>query len=227
MQPKLKQKQLAEKLRKQGLSYSEIQRQVLVAKSSLSLWLKDISLSPDQKKRLIKLNTLGQQAGARTRHLQKIKQLKILKQEVEKDIPNFINNPFFVMGIVLYWAEGNKQKPWNPSQRFVFGNSDPRLVLLMRKWLKTFYGLEDSQTIFRLYIHRSANVKNAVNKWSKIMNIDSMQIKITLKKHKKNKHHLNTKNYKGLMNITVRKSTWLNRRIELWTNHLTKHYLYL
>ena len=45
----------AVELRNNGLSYSEIRKSVDVSKSTLSLWLKDITLTHEQKNRLIGL----------------------------------------------------------------------------------------------------------------------------------------------------------------------------
>lgn len=224
MQIKMKQKKLAEKLRKQGLSYSEIMKSVPVAKSSLSLWLRGISLSAKQQQRLEKLNTIGQKAGAEARHQQKIEQFEVLKKEVAREVPKLISNPFFVMGISLYWAEGAKQKPWNPSQCFSFANTDERLILLMRKWLNTFYDDNEFQLRYRLHIHESANIEKATKEWAKILGVEALQLKVSLKKHKTHSRHVNV-NYKGLIIMSVRRSTWLNRRIDLWNDYLTKYYL--
>ena len=226
MQAKTKQKRIAEKLRKEGLSYSEIMKTVPVAKSSLSLWLRDISLNTKQRQRLDELNTLGQKAGAEARRQQKIQRFNILKEEVAQEVPKLINNPFFVLGISLYWAEGTKQKPWNPSQCFSFGNSDEKIILLMRKWLETFHNIDGSQIKYRLHIHESANISEATRKWTEILNVNSSRLKVSLKKHKKTSRHINI-NYKGLIVIKARKSTWLNRRIQLWTNYIADHYLEL
>ena len=49
---KKKEKAAAIRLRKKGLSYKEILEQVPVAKSTLSLWLRDIPLDQTQKDRL-------------------------------------------------------------------------------------------------------------------------------------------------------------------------------
>ena len=224
MQAKIKQKKLAEKLRKQGLSYSEIMKSVPVAKSSLSLWLRDISLNTEQRKRLNELNTIGQKAGAAARHQQKIKLFNILRDEVAREVPKLINKPFFILGLALYWAEGSKQKPWNPSQCFCFANSDERLILLMRKWLYSFSNTNDLRIRYRLHIHESANIATATRKWAQILEIDPSQLKISLKRHKTHPRHVNA-HYKGLIIMSVRKSTWLNRRIELWNDYIANHYL--
>jgi len=49
---KLNLKEKAINLRKEGYSYSEILRQVLVARSTLSRWLHSVGLSKKQKQRL-------------------------------------------------------------------------------------------------------------------------------------------------------------------------------
>lgn len=224
MHAKTKHKQLAENLRRQGLSYSEIKKQVPVAKSSLSLWLRGISLNSEQRKRLERLNTIGQKAGAKARHMQKIERLCLLKEAVNKEVPKFIRDPFFVLGLTLYWAEGAKQKPWIPSQRFSFSNSDARLILLMRQWLRKFSDAENANIQYRLYIHDNANVDQAIKEWMDILEINKTQIKISYKKHKTHSRH-DSASYKGLIVLSVRKSTWLNRRIELWTHQLTSYYL--
>lgn len=224
MQTKVKQKKLAEKLRKQGLSYSEIMKSVPVAKSSLSLWLRDISLSSKQRERLEKLNTIGQKAGAEARRQQRIDRFDLLKKEVAEEVPRLINNPFFVMGISLYWVEGSKQKPWNPSQCFSFANTDERLILLMRKWLNTFDNTDESRLKYRLHIHETADIEKASKKWAKILGINPSLLRVSLKRHKTHLRRINA-DYKGLIIMSVRKSTWLNRRIELWGDYITDHYL--
>jgi len=45
-------KQIAIELRKEGLSYGEIKKEVNVSKSTLSLWLKTVPLTPEQRERL-------------------------------------------------------------------------------------------------------------------------------------------------------------------------------
>ena len=49
---KLQEKEKAILLRKEGFSYTEILKQVPVAKSSLALWLQSVGLSKAQKQRL-------------------------------------------------------------------------------------------------------------------------------------------------------------------------------
>jgi len=52
MQVKQKERVLAEDLRKKGLSYNEIKKQVSVSKSTLSLWCRNINLDSEQSQKL-------------------------------------------------------------------------------------------------------------------------------------------------------------------------------
>ena len=63
-------KSKAIELRKQGFSYSEILKQIPVAKSTLSVWLKNVGLSKKQKQKLTK-KKIGK------RRLKELKQEKI------------------------------------------------------------------------------------------------------------------------------------------------------
>jgi transposase len=60
---KLEEKKRAIGLRKKGYSYNEIVKHVGVAKSTLSLWCRDVILGPDQLARLQK-RRLKDQKGA-------------------------------------------------------------------------------------------------------------------------------------------------------------------
>ena len=65
MIPKIEEKNKAIELRKQGLSYKEILEQISVAKSSLSLWLRNVGLSKKQKQRLTEKKLKSALRGAK------------------------------------------------------------------------------------------------------------------------------------------------------------------
>lgn len=224
MRSKLADRTKAEKLRREGLSYSEIRKYIPVAKSSLSLWLRNLDLTAEQKKRLELRNTIGQKAGAKARHKQKVDKLRILKAEIKREIPRLINDPFFVMGLSLYWAEGSKQKASHPAQQVSIANTDPRMLLIMREWFKKYFKSTNQDFGYRLHIHESANVGSALQEWADILNIKKEQFSISLKRHKVTTRHV-SKKYIGLVHIKIYKSTWHNRRIELWTQEVADYYL--
>src|SRR3989338_10887183 len=111
---KEKEKLLALTLRKQGLSYREILEKVPVAKSSLSLWLQSVGLSRKQKQRLTEKKLASARRGALKKKQDRIFRTKIIKEKAEKEVCKLSERERWLIGVALYWAEGSKEKEWNP-----------------------------------------------------------------------------------------------------------------
>lgn len=219
MQAKKEERLLAIQLRQQGLSYSEILQHLAVSQSSLSLWLRDIKLSDEQ---ISKLSFRGPLAGAKARRQQRLKQLVELEKEVSAELPRLLKNPFFCIGLALYWAEGAKIKPWRITIRARVSNSDPFMILIMRAWFLEFF--KNPKFHYRLYIHESANREIARKKWAELLSVDVVQIPITIKRHEVRSRYKHD-NYIGLIELSVRNSAWIARRIDLWTKGAAAHFL--
>lgn len=212
---------MALQLRSKGLSYSEILEHVPVSHSSLSLWLRHIVLNPKQQGRLISKSRL---AGARARHEQRLSKEKVLQNEVDKEFGKLINDPFFNLGLAMYWAEGSKQKPWHISARAVFANSNGQMILLMRRWFTEFGHFSANDFSYRLHIHESADIDKAKKKWAATLKIEASAIRVSIKHHEVVARHKHN-DYRGLISLIVHKSCWFNRRIEMWTQAAARHYL--
>lgn len=221
MQLKNEERERARKLRLQGLSYSEILQHVTVSQSSLSLWLRNVTLSDEQNSKLF---LRGPLAGAKARRQQRLNQLAELEKEVSEELPILVKDPFFCIGLALYWAEGSKSKPWRVSVRTRVTNSDPLIILLMRQWFIKFS--KDCKLQYRLYIHESADATAARERWAQILAIDPVRISISIKKHEVRTRRTHDK-YIGLIELNVRKSARLTRKIELWTKGAATHFLHL
>lgn len=61
---KFAEKLKAQTLRRKGLSYKEIRKEIKVSKGTISHWCRDIVLTPQQLKRLYKRKELGQLKGS-------------------------------------------------------------------------------------------------------------------------------------------------------------------
>ena len=88
MTVKLKEKELAIKLRRRGLSYNEILRKVPVAKSSLSLWLKSVGLAKKQKQRLTKKKLAAARRGWEARRNKRLVSTTLIKDKARAEIKN-------------------------------------------------------------------------------------------------------------------------------------------
>ncbi|MFZ3057890.1 MAG: hypothetical protein WA092_02480 [Minisyncoccales bacterium] len=213
----INQKEKAIALRKKGHSYSEILKEIPVAKSTLSLWLRSVDLAKQQKQNITAKRIAGSLRGAKARKDQRIKITKEIKDRAKQEIENISKRDIWLIGIVLHWAEGAKEKENGTKAGVNFSNSDPRMILLFRKWLINTFSVNNSNLVYELYIHKTANIEKAQIYWSHILSIPKEKIRTYLKKSKIKTIRKNTGNdYHGLIRIKVNKSTNLNRRIAGW-----------
>lgn len=222
MKALLHMRQQAEKLRRQGATYQEILRQVPVAKSSLSLWLRDFPLTKDEK-HLLKKRTdsnisLGRIRSAASNHQNKIDKDQLLLQEARKEFEANKDYPLFHVGIALYWAEGAKR-----NSTFLFTNSDETMIEVIVRWLETFTEYKRADLGYRLYLHHPFIRDNWEAWWQKELGASSAQFKKTIIKPT----GLGVKkrpNYRGCLRIEVPRSTNLLTKIKFWMNMLVEYH---
>lgn len=223
MQPKLKERAKAIKLRKQGYSYSEISQIVSVSQASLSLWLKLFPLNQKQKDRFKKKVILNGKLGAKAKRKQRIEKVEKIRKCAISEIKKIRDREIFYMGIMLYWAEGTKSRGRNISQGVDFSNSDPKMCKFFLHWLQVSLGIKPEEIIYCIYIHESQKNKSekVLDYWSKI--VDSTKEKFnkicyTKTVYPRKNKRKDSGNYYGQLRIKVRKSTDLNRKISGWVD---------
>lgn len=219
-------KNKAIKLREEGKTYSEILEKVPVAKSTLSLWLREVGLSKPQKQRITKKRIEASLRGAKKRKDQRIELTKAIYEKAEKEIGKISKRELWLIGIALYWAEGSKEKENKPGSCVGFGNTDPHMIFLFLKWLMEICGLEKRDIKLNLYIHennrhRTEEVLKYWIVWTGFPKINNVYYK---------KHNIKTlrknigKDYFGLLDIRVKASSKLVRKIRGWTRGINKNY---
>ena len=221
---KTKEKLQSIKLRKKGFSYNEILKRVPVAKSTLSLWLRDVGLAKKQKQRLTQKKLQASLRGAMTRKHQRIEITKKIKKKAQKEIGKISKRDLWFIGIALYWGEGHKER--SKGSLVQLGNSDPYLIKIFLLWLKKNLNVQKKDITFRIFLHE--NSENDLSKiqryWSKITGFPINTFnKVSWKK---NKIHTKRKNigkeYFGLLRVIVKKSINLNREIQGWIEGINK-----
>ncbi|HBG81690.1 TPA: hypothetical protein DDW69_02500 [candidate division CPR2 bacterium] len=212
------------KLRQQGYSYNEILAEVPVAKSSLSLWLRDIGLADKQKQKLTQKRKQAHLKAIETIKHKRIKLTNEIMERSQKEIGNLSKRELWLIGVCLYWAEGAKQKEYNVSERVFFGNSDPDMLKVFLMWLTKICDISPKDIKCRLHIHESADEVKALEYWSNELNIPIEEFEKTIfKRHRpKTNRHIN-KNYYGLIRVCVSKSTNFNRQIAGWIKGISKN----
>ena len=222
---KNKDKTKAIELRKLGFSYSEILKEVAVAKSTLSLWLREVGLSKKQKQRLTEKKINSMKRGWEACHQKRIDLTKEIIEKAEKDIIRLTKRELWLIGVALYWGEGHKEK--QKSAQAELSNSDPLLIKIFLEWLLKVCDIPKENIYFRIFLHETSKsrLKEVKKYWSSSTGFPIKYFqKISWKKNKINTKRTNVgNNYFGLLRVTVKKSASLNRKIQGWIKGICKH----
>jgi predicted transcriptional regulator len=130
-------REYARRLRREGRSIKSIARELHVAQSTASLWVRDVPLSPEQRERLDRL-TDRQLAGLRTQ-VQRAREARLDAQELGRMIAR-IDEPLHWAGCMLFWAEGSKNR-----NNVIFTNSDVGMVQFFLRFLRECYDVPDER----------------------------------------------------------------------------------
>lgn len=219
------QKIKAIKLRKEGMSYSEILKIVPVAKSTLSIWLKSVDLSKPQQQRLTAKKLAAGKRGGAARKETRINTTAEIVSRSEKQIGAITRRELFLIGAVLYWAEGTKEKEGTPGSGIQFTNSDPKMLKIFLLWLRSVCMIDEEKIHFQIYLHETsvARVREVVKYWARNLGISDDKLGTVY--FKKNKLATNRKNtgelYFGVIKIKVRQSSGLVRSVSGWVNGIS------
>jgi hypothetical protein len=219
-------KQRATDLRKSGKTYTEILAVIPVAKSTLSLWLRDIDLSKHVEQLFTEKRKNASILGGQARKEQRIEKKRKIISKAEGEIKNLSKRDLWLIGIALYWAEGSKEKEHSVGRPTVFTNSDPYMIKIFLKWINQICHISSDRIHFELYIHD--NHRNEVFRfkkyWSKVTGYPVECFnhvyfkKANLATKRRNKGDL----YNGLVRVKVLRSSDLIRQIQGWTNGIIK-----
>lgn len=214
MQLRLNERILARKLRKQGLSFSEIiERIPNLSKSTLNGWLKDIELTLEQKERLLaKVKNgadRGRLKGAFKNHQKRIQITEQIVGGAKSEAKEMITNPLFLTGVMLYWAEGRKT-----DEEIGFTNSDPLMIKFMMNWFREICNVPETKFRIALNIITLHNKKETEKFWSEITEVPLSQFNKTIVKPTPLKGKRNP-SYMGTCNIRMSNKN-LFRKIMGW-----------
>jgi hypothetical protein len=216
---KVEERTRARALRRQGLSFSEIQAIVAVSKGTLNRWLKEIELTPEQKQRLLDRTVTGREKarmrGAWRNREKRRQRMAAAFDQARREFPERILDPLFMTGVVLYWAEGSKTAP-----PFMFINSDPVAIRTMIEWL-TCVGVPKEKTVANVYVHRVYADCGFERFWETVTELPPSQFRSPVFKKTP---HTTKKNpsYMGCCRLVVGSSEFF-WKVRAWQEELVKH----
>ncbi|HEX8946984.1 MAG TPA: hypothetical protein VF829_02115 [Candidatus Paceibacterota bacterium] len=175
---KLREKELAIRLRKEGKTLNEISTQVGVAKSSVSLWVRDLTLSHKARSRIASKQSAGQKAAQQIRIEQTRIKLQTAKEEAEELMQRTtLHKDHALMACaLLYWCEGTKDAN---DKTFTFSNSDPQLVQAFMTLMRRAFSPEELKFRARMHLHEYHDERVQKRFWSRVTGIPEEQFSKT------------------------------------------------
>jgi transposase-like protein len=166
-------------LRGQGKSIKDISKELNVAKSSVSVWVRKVELTETQKTNL-------KQKGLFREKIERTRQTRLNNEKIKRDI--IINKAkdsiislnkldLLLVAVALYWGEGGKTR-----RTVRFSNSDPDLIRIMMKFFREICNVPEEKFRGYIHIHEHLDHKKAERYWSQISGITLDKMYATYRK---------------------------------------------
>ena len=156
------------------------------------------------------------EASRLTRKRKKEKEIKSFIKGTEK----FLEEPFLIVGAILYEGEGTKDGSCT------FSNSDYRLVEAFLGFLEKYFELDRQRSMgYRVYVHetREKDLGRIINFWSLKLEVPKKLIKTTWKRNKIVSRRDN-EDYVGQMAITVHGVSYLTSKLRVLSDIIMRKY---
>lgn len=164
---KIDEQNRARDLRADGWTMPEIAAELGVSRSSVSLWTRSVEFTPRRPPRS---GYTKREPNALERR--KADEIDRLLVEGRARIGVLSERDLLIAGAALYAGEGSK----TPGE-LRFANSDPRMILLFLRWLRTFFDVDEARLRLRLYLHDGLDIDAANAFWSELTGIPVVQFR--------------------------------------------------
>lgn len=208
----------ARELREKGLDYEEIAAELGISKSSVSLWVRDMPRPPhlsyeESRKRSAEGVRRYWAVEGPKREAARAAAIAAASDEIGE----LTDREVRIAGAVAYWCEGAKGKPWRRGDNIAFINSDPGLITLFLRFLRTA-GVEADRITYRIAIHESADITAAERFWTEVTGVDASRFKKpTLKRHNPKTIRKNVGDgYHGCLVVGVLRGADLYQKVAGW-----------
>ena len=154
-------KEKAIQLRDNGYSYSMINKDLSIAKSTLSNWFKERPFKPNLE--VLKRIQYGPIKSAEKSHNKKVLEIEKLNKLGILEIGRLNKRELWILGLGLYIGEGTKTY-----ENIRIINSDPAVIRLAIRWFKEICGTGNDNITVTLHIYPDNNIEECIKFWMKI-----------------------------------------------------------
>jgi len=161
---KLVEQERARELRARGWALQDIADELGVSKASVSVWVRDVSFVPAPRRRAARVR------GPSASTVAKQAQIDAMVEAGQERIGRLSDRDLLIAGTALYAGEGSKT-----DGAVKFANTNPAMIVLFLRWLRTFFDVDEARLRVRLYLHEGLDLAEAEVYWSTLTDIPVAQ----------------------------------------------------
>jgi len=200
----------AQALRKNAMSYRDIEKTLGVSRSTISLWCRHIALTSNQKSQLklqqIERSSQGRARGTEMNKMKKAESILSADEVAKKLLRNLSQRDKLMLSIGLYWGEGSR----TIDNKFVFTNSDPSAIRAIIYTVKKDFNISKTEFVPRIYINSSHmdREETLLDYWSRELCLPRDQFgRVSYIHTQSKKEYSNRDNYYGTLRLSLRRGT--------------------
>jgi IS30 family transposase len=188
----------ARELRQSGMAITQIAQELAIAKSCVSLWVRDIELTPEQVAALhAQKGAYGaQNKGAQSNRMNALRQRKIYQEEGRQRAQQ--GSRLHYGGCMLYWAEGAKDR-----NRIQYANTDPHMHRVFIRFLREELLVTEKDFIVHIICHHHERDEQQLIEayWLSVLQLQPHNLRTTTYKRGSETFHNHLPN--GVCNLNV------------------------
>jgi hypothetical protein len=187
-----------------------IATQLGVAKSTASLWVRDVKLSLEQMAALHNAPRVAARGARRGKHTKELR-WRAFREAAEVEWASKRKDADFMYGLALFAGEGARRE----QNAVVLTNSDPRIIRCFLSWIRAL-GAEERSLKAMLTIHIGGSTRMAEGFWKAQIGPSSISFTKTVAVTSRSSQGIRGNRIPfGTCRITCH-STELRQRIEAW-----------
>lgn len=189
------------------MSINRIAVEVGAAQSTVSYWVQDIELTPEQK-----LANTANSARSRNDSWSALNRRRRSQYQEEGRRRARLGEPLHIAGCMLFWAEGSKSR--NTLQ---LANSDPAMMVMFVRFLRECFGLtaDDFRFSLNVYTNNGRSIDEIESYWIDLLSLSRRCARKHMLNHSPTSSSGKKKNKLpyGVCTLSVKRSTWLVQHI--------------
>jgi len=152
----------ARAMRAESRTLEDIATTLGVAKSSVSVWVRDIPFEVRQRREAAR--------RPHPQHLAKLAEIAACDRLGAERIGTLTDEAFLAAGVALYAGEGAKGS-------LVFANMNPEMIRFFCVWLRRFFDVDEKRLRVRVYLHEGLDLDESERFWSQVTEVPRSQFR--------------------------------------------------